>query len=169
MFTQHISSSNFQIIKSSNWIHRKLVNWLKKVRKIEIKTRGLSTQVFSGGITVLLKEEGWLLVKFVNINQVMISFYRLECNSAIQLPVCKVFEEEREMTVMLLVDVSASGNSGHKNNWTGCYHGIMCCTCLLFYSKQWQKSESYFFTDKIENLFRQKKEKAMYRIIRDCP
>ena len=82
---------------------------LKKVRKIEIKTRGLSNQLFAGEYHSAFKGSG------MTFNEVRDyhpgdEIRKIDWNVTARFnsPFVKVFEEEREMTVMLLVDTSAS-------------------------------------------------------------
>lgn len=86
---------------------------LKRVRKIEIKTKGLSTQVFSGQYHSAFKGRG---MAFSEVREYMpgddIRNIDWNVTARFNHPYVKVFEEERELTVMLLVDVSASGMFG---------------------------------------------------------
>ncbi|MEL7531708.1 MAG: DUF58 domain-containing protein [Bacteroidota bacterium] len=86
---------------------------LKKVRKIEIKTRGLSNQLFSGGYQSAFKGRGMSFSE-VRAYQYGDDVRNIDWNVTARLdePFIKVFEEERELTVMLLVDVSASTHFG---------------------------------------------------------
>jgi uncharacterized protein (DUF58 family) len=89
---------------------------LKKVRKIEIKTRGLSTQVFSGEYHSAFKGRGMTFSE-VREYQPGDDIRTIDWNVTARFnnPFVKVFEEERELTVMLIVDVSASKSFGTKN------------------------------------------------------
>ncbi|MEM6766975.1 MAG: DUF58 domain-containing protein [Bacteroidota bacterium] len=82
---------------------------LKKVRKIEIKTRGLSNQLFSGGYHSAFKGRGMSFSE-VRAYQYGDDVRTIDWNvtARLQEPHVKVFEEEREITVMLLVDISGS-------------------------------------------------------------
>src|SRR6267154_5045687 len=86
---------------------------LKKVRKIEIKTRGLSKQIFSGEYHSAFKGRG---MAFSEVREYTpgddIRSIDWNVTARFNHPFVKVFEEERELTVILLVDVSASGNFG---------------------------------------------------------
>src|SRR6266581_285929 len=86
---------------------------LKKVRKIEIKTRGLSNQVFSGEYHSAFKGRGMAFSE-VREYQPGDDIRAIDWNVTARFnhPFIKIFEEERELTVMLLVDVSASGDFG---------------------------------------------------------
>src|SRR3954462_2175442 len=86
---------------------------LKKVREIEIKTRGLSRQIFSGEYHSAFKGRG---MAFSEVREYTpgddIRAIDWNVTARFGHPFIKVFEEERELTVMLLVDVSASGSFG---------------------------------------------------------
>ena len=89
---------------------------LKKVRKIEIKTRALSHQIFAGEYHSAFKGRGMAFSE-VREYQYGDDVRNMDWNVTARLrsPYVKVFEEERELTVMLLVDVSRSrlfGTSG---------------------------------------------------------
>lgn len=93
---------------------------LKKVRKIEIKTRDLSNQVFSGGYHSAFKGRGMSFSE-VRSYQYGDDVRNIDWNVTARLedPYVKVFEEERELTVMLLVDVSGSTFFGTQVNKEG--------------------------------------------------
>src|SRR6185436_6359725 len=86
---------------------------LKKVRKIEIKTRGLSSHIFSGEYHSAFKGRG---MAFREVREYMqgddVRTIDWNVTARFNHPFVKVFEEERELTVILLVDVSASGEFG---------------------------------------------------------
>jgi uncharacterized protein (DUF58 family) len=86
---------------------------LKKVRKIEIKSRGLSQQLFAGEYHTAFKGRG---IAFSEVREYMYGddIRNIDWNVTARFghPFVKVFEEERELTVMLLVDISGSGDFG---------------------------------------------------------
>src|SRR5210317_1190338 len=86
---------------------------LKKVRKIEIKTRGLSNHIFSGEYHSAFKGRGMSFSE-VRDYQYGDDIRNIDWNvtARFNTPFVKVFEEERELTVMLLVDVSKSAFLG---------------------------------------------------------
>lgn len=86
---------------------------LKKVRKIEIKTRGLTKNIFAGEYHSAFKGRGMTFSE-VREYQYGDSIRDIDWNVTARFnkPFVKIFEEERELTVMLLVDVSASRNFG---------------------------------------------------------
>lgn len=85
----------------------------KKVRKIEIKTRGLSNQIFSGEYHSVFKGRGMAFSE-VREYQFGDDIRNIDWNVTARFnhPFVKIFEEERELTVMLLIDVSGSNNFG---------------------------------------------------------
>ena len=86
---------------------------LKKVRKIEIKTRGLTRQIFAGEYHSAFKGRGMTFSE-VREYQYGDDIRSIDWNVTARFnhPYVKVFEEERELTVMLLIDLSASGSFG---------------------------------------------------------
>jgi uncharacterized protein (DUF58 family) len=86
---------------------------LKKVRRIEIKTRGLSRHIFAGEYHSAFKGRG---IAFSEVREYQygddIRSIDWNVTARFNHPYVKIFEEERELTVMLLVDVSGSGNFG---------------------------------------------------------
>ncbi|MEI7897042.1 MAG: DUF58 domain-containing protein [bacterium] len=87
----------------------------KKVRKIEIKTRGLSNQIFSGQYHSVFKGRGMAFSE-VREYQHGDDIRNIDWNVTARFnhPFIKIFDEERELTVMLLIDVSASNQYGTK-------------------------------------------------------
>lgn len=88
---------------------------LKKVRKIEIKSRGLSNQIFSGHYHSAFKGRG---MAFSEVREYQIGddvrFIDWNVSARLNHPYVKVFEEERELTVMLLIDFSNSNEFGSQ-------------------------------------------------------
>ncbi len=93
---------------------------LKRVRKIEIKTKGLSNQIFSGGYHSAFKGRGMSFSEVRNY-QFGDDVRNIDWNvtARFEEPFIKVFEEERELTVMLLVDISPSTAFGTQVNREG--------------------------------------------------
>ena len=86
---------------------------IKRVRRIEIKARGLSQQMFSGEYHSAFKGKGMAFSE-VREYQYGDDVRNIDWNVTARYahPYVKIFEEERELTVMLLVDVSGSGYFG---------------------------------------------------------
>ncbi len=88
---------------------------IKKVRKIEIKTKGISNQVFAGSYQSAFKGKG---MAFTEVRQYQFGddIRSIDWNVTARFnhPYVKIFEEERELTVMLLIDVSGSNEFGSQ-------------------------------------------------------
>lgn len=86
---------------------------LKKIRKIEIKTRGLSQDIFAGEYHTAFKGRG-VIFSEVREYQYGDDIRDIDWNVTARhnKPFVKVYEEERELTMMLLIDVSGSRNFG---------------------------------------------------------
>lgn len=89
---------------------------LKRVRKIEIKSRGLSNHIFAGEYHSAFKGRGMAFSE-VREYQYGDDFRSVDWNVTARFnhPYIKVFEEERELTVMLMIDVSGSGEFGTRS------------------------------------------------------
>lgn len=89
---------------------------LKKVRKIEIKTKGLTKHIFSGEYHSSFKGRGMAFSE-VRSYQLGDEIRTIDWNVTARFnePYVKVFEEERELTVMLIIDISASSNYGSQD------------------------------------------------------
>ena len=142
---------------------------LKKVRKIEIKTRGLSNQIFSGEYHSAFKGRG---MAFSEVREYMpgddIRNIDWNVTARFNHPFVKVFEEEREMTVMLLVDISASGDFGTSKQFKRELITELCAVLSFSAIQNNDKIGIIFFTDKIEKFIPPKKGKShILRIIRE--
>lgn len=148
---------------------------ISKVRKIEIKTRGLSNQIFSGGYHSAFKGRGMSFSE-VRAYQYGDDVRSIDWNVTARLdePHIKVFEEEREMTVMLLVDVSPStlfGTQKSADNVPQLKQDVMAeiCAVLAFSAiNNNDKVGVMTFTDRTEKFITPKKGKNhILRIIRE--
>lgn len=141
----------------------------KKVRKIEIKTRGLSQQVFSGEYHSVFKGRGMAFSE-VREYQFGDDVRNIDWNVTARFnhPFIKVFEEERELTVMLLIDVSGSNNFGTNTQLK--QELITEISAVLSFSaiQNNDKVGVIFFSDKIEKFIPPKKGTShILRIIRE--
>jgi len=141
----------------------------KKVRKIEIKTRGLSNQIFAGQYHSSFKGRGMAFSE-VREYQYGDDVRNIDWNVTARFnkPFIKVFEEEREMTVMLLIDVSASNQFGTTASFK--QDVITEISAVLSFSaiKNNDKVGVIFFSDKIEKFIPPKKGSThILRIIRE--
>lgn len=142
---------------------------LKKVRKIEIKTRGLSKHLFSGEYHSAFKGRGMSFSE-VRAYQYGDDVRNIDWNVTARTgdPFVKIFEEERELTVMLLIDVSQSSFFGTVNQFK--QEIITEIAAVLSFSaiQNNDKVGVIFFSDKIEKFIPAKKGKShILRIIRD--
>lgn len=142
---------------------------LKKVRKIEIKTRGLSAHIFSGEYHSAFKGRG---MAFSEVREYMhgddIRSIDWNVTARFGHPYVKVFEEERELTVILLVDVSASGDFGTRQQFKKDLITELCAVLAFSAIQNNDKIGVIFFSDKIEKFIPTKKGKThILRIIRE--
>ncbi|MCC6180508.1 MAG: DUF58 domain-containing protein [Bacteroidia bacterium] len=142
---------------------------LKKVRKIEIKTKGLSNQIFSGEYHSAFKGRG---MAFSEVREYTpgddVRTIDWNVTARLRTPYVKVFEEERELSVMLLVDVSASGQFGTHHQIKQDLITELCAVIAFSASQNNDKIGVIFFSDKIEKFIPPKKGKShILRIIRE--
>ena len=142
---------------------------LKKVRKIEIKTKGLSNHIFAGEYHTAFKGKG---MAFSEVREYQpgddIRSIDWNVTASYNSPFVKVFEEEREMTVMLLIDVSASGNFGTQEQFKRELATELAAILAFSAINNNDKVGVIFFTDKVEQFIPPKKGKShILRIIRE--
>ncbi|PLW99841.1 MAG: DUF58 domain-containing protein [Marinilabiliales bacterium] len=142
---------------------------LKKVRRIEIKARGLSRHIFAGEYQSAFKGKGMAFSE-VREYQYGDDIRNIDWNVTARFnhPYIKVFEEERELTVMLLIDVSGSSDFG--SNFQLKREIITEIAAVLAFSAihNNDKIGVIFFSDKIEKFISpQKGKKHILRIIRE--
>ena len=142
---------------------------LKKVRRIEIKTRGLSNHIFSGEYHTIFKGRG---MSFSEVREYQFGddFRSIDWNVTARFnhPFVKVFEEERELTVMLLVDVSQSSFFGTVRQFKNEMLTEICAVLSFSAINNNDKVGIIFFSDKIEKFIPPKKGKShILRIIRE--
>lgn len=142
---------------------------LKRVRKIEIKSRGLTNQIFSGQYHSAFKGRGMAFseVREYNFGDDIRSI-DWNVTARFDHPYVKVFEEERELTVMLLIDVSGSNYFGTQQMLKT--EKITEIAALLAFSaiQNNDKVGVVFFSDRIEKFIPPKKGTAhILRIIRE--
>ena len=142
---------------------------LKKVRKIEIKTKGLSNQIFSGEYHSAFKGRG---MAFSEVREYTpgddVRTIDWNVTARLRTPYVKVFEEERELSVMILVDVSASGKFGTHKQFKKDLITELCAVIAFSASQNNDKIGVIFFSDKIEKFIPPKKGKShILRIIRE--
>lgn len=148
---------------------------LKKVRQIEIKTKGLSSNIFAGQYHSAFKGRGMAFSE-VREYQFGDDIRDIDWNVTARFnhPYVKVFEEERELTVMLLVDVSGSLEFGTVQQMKKDMVTEIAATLAFSAIQNNDKIGVIFFTDRIEKFIPPKKgRKHILYIIRElidfCP
>jgi len=142
---------------------------LKKVRKIEIKTRRLSDHIFSGEYHTSFKGRG---MTFSEVRQYQygddVRAIDWNVTARYNEPVVKVFEEERELTMILMVDISGSESFGTKNQPKSEIVTEIAATMAFSATQNNDKIGLILFTDQIELYIPPKKGKShVLRIIRE--
>ncbi|MBP3472060.1 MAG: DUF58 domain-containing protein [Paraprevotella sp.] len=142
---------------------------LKRVRQIEIKTRGLSSNIFAGEYHSAFKGRGMAFSE-VREYQYGDDIRDIDWNVTARFnkPYVKVFEEERELTVMLLVDVSGSLNYGTVKQMKRDMVTEIAATLAFSAIQNNDKIGVIFFSDRIEKFIPPKKgRKHILYIIRE--
>ena len=142
---------------------------LKKVRKIEIKTKSLSHQIFAGEYHSAFKGRGMAFSE-VREYQFGDDVRNMDWNVTARLrsPYIKVFEEEREMTVVLLVDVSLSGIFGSVSKSKRELVAEIAAVLSFSASINNDKVGALFFSSKVEKFIPPKKGRShLLRILRE--
>jgi len=142
---------------------------LKKVRKIEIKTKGLSNHIFSGEYQTAFKGKGMAFSE-VRGYQPGDDVRSIDWNVTARYnnPFVKVFEEEREMTVILLIDISGSSDFGTQTQLKREVATQIAAVLSFSAINNNDKIGVIFFSDKIEKFIPPKKGKShILRIIRE--
>ena len=141
----------------------------KKVRKIEIKTKGLSNQIFSGHYHSSFKGRGMTFSE-VREYQYGDDIRNIDWNVTARFnnPFIKIFEEERELTVMLLIDVSGSNEFGTNKELKEEQMTEIAAVIAFSAIHNNDKVGVIFFSDKIEKFIPPKKGTShILRIIRE--
>lgn len=142
---------------------------LKKVRKIEIRTRALSHQIFAGEYHSAFKGRGMTFSE-VREYQFGDDVRNMDWNVTARMrsPYIKVFEEEREMTVVLLIDISRSGLFGtsgqNKRDMIAEIAAVLSFSAII----NNDKVGALFFSDRVEKFIPPKKGRShLLHIIRE--
>lgn len=142
---------------------------LKKVRRIEIKTRGLSSNIFAGEYHSAFKGRGMTFSE-VREYQFGDDVRNIDWNVTARFnhPFIKIFEEERELTVMLLIDVSGSRDFGTQSKMKKNVITEMAAVLAFSAIQNNDKIGVIFFSDQIEKFIPpQKGRKHILHIIRE--
>lgn len=142
---------------------------LKKVRKIEIKSRGLTNQIFAGEYHSAFKGRGMAFSE-VREYQYGDDIRNIDWNVSARFndPYIKIFEEERELTVMLLIDVSGSSHFGTQKMFKNELIAEIAAVLSFSSIQNNDKVGVIFFSDKVEKFIPPKKGRShILRIIRE--
>ncbi|OQY27432.1 MAG: DUF58 domain-containing protein [Candidatus Cloacimonetes bacterium 4572_55] len=142
---------------------------LKKVKKIELTTRHIVNDVFAGEYHSVFKGRG---MEFAEVREYQIGddIRTIDWNVTARQgqPFVKIFNEERELTVMLLVDASSSGEFGTVDQMKGEIATEICALLAFSAIKNNDKVGLIIFTDKVEKYVPPKKGKQhVLRVIRE--
>jgi uncharacterized protein (DUF58 family) len=142
---------------------------LKKVRRIELKTKGLSNQIFSGEYHSAFKGRG---MAFSEVREYAVGdeVRTIDWNVTARFghPYVKIFEEERELTVILMVDISGSNNFGTKGQIKRALIAEICAVLSFSAITNNDKIGVIFFSEEVEKFIPPKKGKQhILRIIRE--
>ncbi len=142
---------------------------LRKVRKIEIKTRGLTNQIFAGEYHSAFKGKG---MSFSEVREYQYGddVRNIDWNVTARFnrPYVKIFEEERELTVILAIDVSRSGDFGTNKQFKRDLITEVAAVLSFSAIQNNDKVGVIFFSDRIEKFIPPKKgKKHILRIIRE--
>ncbi len=142
---------------------------IRKIRRIEIKTRGLTNQIFAGEYHSAFKGKG---MSFSEVREYQYGddIRNIDWNVTARFnhPYVKVFEEERELTVILAIDVSRSGDFGtHRQTKKELITEVAAVISFSAIQNN-DKVGVIFFSDKVEKFIPPKKgKKHILRIIRE--
>lgn len=142
---------------------------LKRVRKIEIKTRGLSKHIFAGEYHSAFKGRGMAFSE-VREYQYGDDIRNIDWNVTARFnhPYIKIFEEERELTVMILVDVSGSRDFGTRTRSKKDLLAELAAVISFSAIQNNDKVGAILFTDKVEKFIPPKKgSQHILRVIRE--
>ncbi len=142
---------------------------LKKVRLVELKTRGLSDHIFSGEYHSAFKGRG---MTFSEVREYShgdeVRTVDWNVTARFGHPFVKVFEEERELTVMLVADMSGSGEFGSGSQLKRDLVTEVCATIAFSAIQNNDKTGLILFTDRVEKFIPPKKGRShTLRIIRE--
>lgn len=139
---------------------------LKKVRKIEIKTKGLSANIFSGEYHSAFKGRGMSFSE-VRSYQYGDDVRNIDWNVTARTgaPFVKIFEEERELTVMLVIDMSRSAFFGTKSQFKSEMMTEICAVLAFSAINNNDKVGVIFFSDRIEKFIPPKKGRGHILLI----
>ena len=142
---------------------------LRQVRRVEIATRGLVNDVFSGEYHSVFKGRG---MNFAEVREYQhgddIRAIDWNVTARTGAPFFKVFDEERELSVMLVVDVSASGDFGSRSRMKGEVAVEICAVLAFSATTNNDKVGLIIFSDRIEKFVPPRKgRRHVLRVLRE--
>ncbi len=142
---------------------------LKQVRRVEIATRGLVNDVFSGEYHSVFKGRG---MNFAEVREYHygddVRYIDWNVTARTGAPFVKVFDEERELTLMLVVDVSASGDFGSRGRMKGEVAVEICAVLAFSAITNNDKVGLIIFSDRIEKFVPPRKgRRHVLRVLRE--
>ncbi len=142
---------------------------LKQVRRVEIATRGLVNDVFSGEYHSVFKGQG---MNFAEVREYHygddVRYIDWNVTARTGAPFVKVFDEERELTLMLVVDVSASGDFGSRGRMKGEVAVEICAVLAFSAITNNDKVGLIIFSDRIEKFVPPRKgRRHVLRVLRE--
>ena len=142
---------------------------IKKVRHIEIRTKGLVNDLFGGEYHSIFKGRGMTFSEvreYVSGDDIRMIDWNVTARN--NTPYVKIFEEERELTVYLLVDVSQSGNFGTVNQFKSELAAEIAAVLGFSAIKNQDKVGLILFSDEVEKYIVPKKNKShILRVVRE--
>ena len=155
---------------SRNTSEEKTREILKKVRQIEIKARTLLDDALSGAYESLFKGQG---LHFDEIREYMpgdeVRLIDWNVTAKMDKPFIKVFKEERELTLIIAIDISGSSNFGSNGRSKREFCAELASLLAFSAARNNDKVGLFLFSDRVERFIPpQKGKKHLLRIIRDC-
>ena len=142
---------------------------IRRVRRVELRARGLSNQIFSGEYHSAFKGRGMAFSEnraYQHGDEIRTIDWNV--TARMRSPYVKVFEEERELTAMLLIDVSASGTLGSRQKSKRELAAELAAVLAFSAGQNNDKIGAVLFSDRIERFIPPKKGRShILRIVRE--
>ena len=142
---------------------------IRRVRRVELRARGLSNQVFSGEYHSAFKGRGMAFSEnraYQHGDEIRTIDWNV--TARMRSPYVKVFQEERELTAMLLIDVSASGTIGSRGSTKRELAAELAAVLAFSAGQNNDKIGALLFSDRIERFIPPKKGRShILRIVRE--
>lgn len=142
---------------------------IRRVRRVELRARGLSSQIFSGEYHSAFKGRGMAFSEnraYQHGDEIRTIDWNV--TARMRAPYVKVFEEERELTAMLLIDVSASGRLGSRHKSKRELAAELAAVLAFSAGQNNDKIGAILFSDRVERFIPPKKGRShILRIVRE--